>query len=219
MKRTNLDLSRVRLMSSVLLNDLTFANYRMLVEYVYGESDAAHGPAHIYQVLGRYYKIYREYITPKVAIIIAFHDIGNLVDRKKHHDIGADLTKQCLTGLLSEEDLLDVVNAVKEHRASYTGEFSSWFSEMISTCDRGEPDNIYEVVKRSYIYARYKEKKEHMVAVEHTLEHVKNKYGRNGYMKIPNTYMSYYGDKVEAMYKEIEALSFGLVRDIVEGGI
>ncbi|MGL5312445.1 MAG: hypothetical protein ACRC92_04255 [Peptostreptococcaceae bacterium] len=219
MKRTNLDLSRVKNLVTVLVHDLTFANYRNLVEYLYSECDAAHGPSHIYTVLGRYFKIYREYITPKVAIIIAFHDIGNLVDRKEHHNIGAELARECLTSLLSEDDVDDICLAIQEHRASFKGEHSNWFSEMIATCDRGEPDDISDIVVRSYKYARDKQNQDHVGGMEHALLHVKEKYGRNGYMKIPNMYKAFYGDKVEAMYNEVEALSFNLVRNIIEGGI
>lgn len=137
----------------------------------------------------------------KIDIFLAtmLHDI-RADERKDHHLLG------CLESYSNLEirkvieqyatNPNNVLYAIYEHRASYKGTFTSLVSEIVSSADRNKPDIAKWVarVKRGNINNN----------MEEALDHIQKKLGRNGYAKLPPTYMNYYKGSVNKFLNDIE---------------
>lgn len=103
-----------------------------------------------------------------------------------------------------------VAYACAEHRASYNGDFSSQFSELINSADRGFPGDVTKLLRRSFKHRRdinpETPSKEVLVL---TLEHMKEKAGTNGYARYPDLYMQVFAEKLKEQKEEIDNLTFG----------
>lgn len=175
----------------------------ILVETIYGGAkDKAHGTDHIYNVLADAKKIKGSNLSVAETLAIIFHDAGNEVDRDDHEKIGANYFMEIISGI-KYTDTLKVAHAIREHRASYKGKFSSPVSELLSSADRGKPDSLAYTLKRSYDYA-VKHGDNHEEAINHAIKHIKEKYSRNGYARIPNMYKQYYKDILIKFWDEID---------------
>lgn len=186
---------------------------RKLIKELYKNHDAAHTYNHIEDV-------YRNAvnITSKLGLkmnnvllnAIMFHDVMAAKDRDNHHNTGA---KWVLDNAerYNIEDAEKVAQCIREHRASYAGAFSSIESEILSSADRGKPDSAMKLIERSYQYARTKQNKEHSDAVFHAIEHIKEKYGRDGYARMPDAYQRVYVKELKQLYKEIDELEYSKV--------
>lgn len=178
----------------------------ILVETLYGNAkDKAHGTEHIYNVLADAKMLKGSNLNTYETLAVIFHDCGNEVDRDEHHNIGAEYINDILKELNYKDR--DVVKmAIKEHRASYKGEFFSEVSELLSSADRGKPDNLAYTLKRSYDYA-VKHGDSHEDAILHAVDHIEAKYGRNGYAKFPPLYLNFYKSTIHKFWDDIDKLT------------
>ena len=151
-----------------------------LIEYVeqriiprYAAFDSAHREDHARAVIERALELSAHYDVDIniVYAAAACHDLGLAVDRKTHHlesgrIIRSDAT---LAGILGPEGLEAAACAAEDHRAS---------SETA-------PRSIYGLIRRTVQYGldHYPDldKKGHW---QRTLEHLKEKYGDGGYLKL-----------------------------------
>lgn len=179
------------------------------VNKFYEKNDAAHGLDHIEEVHSLAIKMARSIVYTRLDLImlaVYFHDTMVHNGRVDHELKARDLvlSKECnfLFENICKQDRELVAQAVAEHRASYTGKFTSVLSEIVSSADRGIPDfkSIYE---RSLEYASahgFKDPK------SYTVEHMIKKYGRNGYANYPILYKNYFKKELEAMWCKIDKL-------------
>lgn len=145
------------------------------------------------------------YSDELVKTACLFHDIGAC--RRELHEIrGYEtiMTKVVLgeysfTGL-SKKEMVKVAMSCLEHRASYTGEFSFFLSEIVSSADRGVPnfEKIYSRVKLC--------SEDPKNGGLDTVTHLKEKFGRNGYMRKPQIYLDYFKNDLEEYWREIDNL-------------
>ena len=114
----------------------------------------------------------------------AYHDIGHHIDKDRHEEISAQLfwEDETMEYFFTEEERSMIEEAIEEHRSSLKRAPTSVYGKILSSADRSIdfntslrrthayslkhfPDfSIYEMVKRSY-------------------NHIKEKYGKNGYAK------------------------------------
>lgn len=102
-------------------------------------------------------------------------------------------------------ELYVVSKAVLEHRASWHGGYTTLLSALIATADRGEP--IYsDLLERAKVYvkARLLPNANDETITTVAREHVRDKYGRHGYMAIPDLYIKAYGQALERLYHKLD---------------
>lgn len=96
-------------------------------------------------------------IPDNLILITAYtHDMFSSINRDLHHVLGYKYILDTNVYFLNDLSISDrylIAHAVKEHRASYKGVYTSVLSELISAADRGIPD-IINTVYRSYKFAK-----------------------------------------------------------------
>ncbi len=165
-----------------------------LIEYVeqriiprYAAFDSAHREDHARAVIERALELSAHYDVDIniVYAAAACHDLGLAVDRKTHHlesgrIIRSDAT---LAGILGPEGLEAAACAAEDHRASSETAPRSIYGRIVAEADRLiEPLTI---IRRTVQYGldHYPDldKEGHW---QRTLEHLKEKYGDGGYLKL-----------------------------------
>lgn len=190
------------------------------------KKDGSHGASHIHDVLNLAEEITNKdplLLTPieHDALILSciLHDITRDIDDDHHEESGAmlfdimmksspEFKKIVLTRYIDKEHIDLVKYAIKEHRASYKGDFYSKVSEVLSSVDRGYPENLDLRIKRSFLYAK-EHGKDDQEALIHAIDHMKEKFGRNGYQKLPNIYKSFFKNEISILWDKIDDLDYG----------
>lgn len=145
----------------------------------------------------------------KASIFIAglCHDIGlgdNGKNRDLHHLIGVKVLQQ-LPGIM---DLIDywnidpglIFSAIEEHRGSYTEEYSSNLSELISSADRLQPEERQLMVRCKQTYKEF----------EPGFQKIQEKYVKGGYARWPKIYIDYFGERLNTYQKNLADREFML---------
>lgn len=185
-------------------------------EPYYLKNDKAHQLEHINSnirmVKSICYDLDFEY-KPYLTMLAAFaHDMYSSEDRTLHHQKAAEhvLKKEdIIYYFLTDDELAEVANACAEHRASYKGEYSSEFTEVFAVADRGDI-SVRDILTRTYQSsikrgANFKELDIHSedqysvedVAFIKTFLHVKNKWGKHGYVNTKNIFGKYHKDNIK----------------------
>ena len=180
-------------------------------------NDPAHRQDHILAVVGFATEIatmQKLSLRDRRCLLAAafMHDIGCNRDRDTHHLIGAILTARLLGGEDSPFDADDVVTvcqAVHEHRASYKEKRSGLISDLTRIADAGKlnPETFgdraisyrFDRFNAVDAHERYEEIKEGII--RDAAEHLKDKYGKNGYMweSYPEIGMQMFAAEIDEM--------------------
>lgn len=115
---------------------------------------------------------------------------------------------QSLSGNTMSEVRHEVAVACLEHRASFEGEFSSEFSALMNAADNELPKGLEPMLRRAYQYS-LGQGLTHEAAVASSVAHMSEKFGRNGYARLPEIYVEHFQRELEALYVEIDALTVG----------
>lgn len=210
-----------------------------IVTPIYKSNDSAHNVEHLEDVLSTAATIIErvgyESIPAKdrasAFVAILFHDITATTDRDNHQNSGAEsfdrmmniVVRQIRSRLLRNividgrygVDVDKAKAAIREHRASYKGDFSTIVSEIVSGADRGIPqpteENVKHKIAKSYKYHIEKLHETEDEARINSLEHIKEKYGTKGYAKYPDIYEKAFKDELGAFRR--------LVDEICDAGI
>ena len=197
--------------------DMEFAKaesaLKELVRPYYDDNDAAHRMDHCEEVVSNIDYVCRSIaVTPyvhRLATIAAYaHDVHS-DQRKNHHTLAGEWVlnqSEYLQDLfdIDEADVKTIAKACEEHRASYNGEYSNLVSEILSAADRGPVKPLFVILRRSYAYATGKLGKTSPDAKVHAMEHMKDKFGRDGYAVRNEVWYKAYGRGLEDLYKEID---------------
>ena len=166
-----------------------------LVDYIekeifqfYNKNEEGHGLKHIKTVVERSLKFAKDYDAniDMVYTIAAYHDLGHHIDRKRHEIISAQIfiEDENMKKWFSDEQRKIIKDAIEDHRASSNHEPRSIYGKIVSTADRAILD-FETPIKRTYLYglAHFPNlsNEEH---VEEVYNHLKQKFGRNGYAKV-----------------------------------
>jgi exopolyphosphatase/pppGpp-phosphohydrolase len=136
----------------------------------------------------------------RMGTIAAYtHDMFRHVDKDKHHMLsGRHWRESDDPFVLSVSPLKRqmIAEACEEHRASFSGTYSSKFSEIFAVADRGLPriENISNMLKRSIAYHIDVNGLSEAEAIKEASQHLKDKYGPSGYAQYPKL--------VEDLFKE-----------------
>ena len=165
-----------------------------LVEYIereilprYGHFDQAHQRDHVTMVIQQSLDIASrlDVDTDMVYTIAAYHDTGLCEGREHHHEVSAQIIKadQNLRQWFTEEQILVMADAAEDHRASAKQAPRTIYGRIVAEADRFiDPDTI---VRRTIQYGmdHYPELSREE-QYQRMLTHLKEKYGRNGYLKL-----------------------------------
>lgn len=166
-----------------------------LVKYIenevfplYERNEEGHGIKHIKTVIERSVKFAKQYNADlnMAYTIAAYHDIGHYIDRKKHEIISAEIfmKDEKIKQWFTDEQRNIIKEAIEDHRASSNHKPRSIYGMIVSTADRTIID-IDNSIKRSYSYGKRNyiglSEEEQIYRV---YQHLKEKYGENGYAKI-----------------------------------
>ena len=153
----------------------------------YAVFDKAHQEDHARQVIARALDLAAHYPVDVniVYAAAACHDLGLAVDRKTHHLESGRIIRGMaeLRQWFSEEEIETVAQAAEDHRASSDHAPRSIYGRIVAEADRLiEPVTI---IRRTVQYglSHYPElpREDHW---ERTLEHMLEKYGDQGYLKL-----------------------------------
>ena len=153
----------------------------------YQKNEKAHNIEHIKYVINRSFKFAETVDNINYDIVYtvaAFHDIGHHIDPKKHEIISAEIMMkdENLKKFFSEWERNIIKEAIEDHRASSNHEPRSIYGKIVSTADRN--NTVEACLMRSYTYGKklepdYTDEQ----LFERAYEHLKLKFGENGYAK------------------------------------
>lgn len=142
--------------------------------------------------------------TTWIALAAYWHDAFVWVSRKMHHQLAyeyimtTDHPHIAAVGTIGREC---IATATLQHRASGDGIYSSDLSQIIAAADRGVP-SVEARCKRSYVAGSDNQE------IARCVQHLKDKYGSNGYAHGRNQYYTtVYGPQIEQMKKKIDSLT------------
>ena len=172
----------------------------------YSKNEKAHDIEHIKYVINRSFKLVEEnnlnININIVYVVAAYHDIGHHIDPKTHEIISAAIMSKDknLHMFFNDEELSLIKEAIEDHRASSNHEPRSIYGKIVSTADRN--NTVEDCVWRSYFYGkRLNPEATDEELFDRAYEHLKLKFGENGYAKF------YFKDKqYDDFLKELREL-------------
>ena len=152
-----------------------------------------------------------------LVLAALFHDIYSDIDRENHHTLAADWFAKFMIkqGKYEASDIMEMSSAIKEHRASYKGEYSNVLSEVLAAADRGAPDLNSTIIRSSKYYLEREPNSDLKTIAENVYKHMVEKFSRTGYMKYNAIYSSFYKKEIHNMYVTIDKLSVDKVFNIL----
>lgn len=133
----------------------------------------------------------------EVFVVSYFHDLFTW-SRNNHHRLACEfiLTTSCSIVselLVGKHARMRAAKACLEHRASWEGTYSSSLSKLMSAADRGIPKTADVLLQRSMAYTRANQPTVSEAEVRFiSVLHVKEKYGRHGYARVPEFHLKAY---------------------------
>ena len=174
-------------MSKVNVNPALVAYVEREILPRYDHFDQAHQRDHVAMVIQQSLDIASrlDVNMDMVYAIAAYHDTGLCEGRERHHEVSAQIIKadQNLRQWFSEEQILVMAEAAEDHRASAKQAPRTIYGRIVAEADRFiDPETI---VRRTIQYGM-----DHYPELnceeqyQRMLTHLREKYGRNGYMKL-----------------------------------
>ena len=145
--------------------------------------DRAHSIEHISYVINRSMQLAQLYGTnyDMCYVIAAYHDLGMKYGREGHEQLGAYIAgndlylKNYFTG--QQMDL--ICTAIREHRSSYKGDYSSIYSMIIAQADRSFDMELMIVRSLLFGLKNYPEY-DYEQQYSRTYKYLTDKYGKEG---------------------------------------
>lgn len=174
-------------MSKVSVNPALVAYVEREILPRYDHFDQAHQRDHVTMVIQQSLDIASRLDVDMnmVYAIAAYHDTGLCEGREHHHEVSASIIKadRNLRQWFTEEQILVMADAAKDHRASAKQAPRTIYGRIVAEADRFiDPETI---VRRTIQYGmdHYPELNREE-QYQRMLTHLKEKYGRNGYLKL-----------------------------------
>lgn len=178
-------------------------------------NDRGHRAEHFEEVFqcARYLndKLGMAYTDTEMLFAGYFHDLFAW-SRVNHHELACQYLLTTDHPLILKHfdfpfSLKMVAYACLEHRASFKGKFSSVFSELINSADRGFPGNaqrLFARVMKHHTDINPGKSVDEITAI--SLEFIKRKAGSNGYCRYPDIYLSVFGEELKKQQADIDNL-------------
>lgn len=148
---------------------------------------------------------------PRLILFAAyFHDL--FAWSRKNHDTlsyvfinGTD--HPVVVNNLSAQERYYVGLGCREHRASFEGQFTNEFSELINSADRGLPGDVPAMLARAMAYRSHRHPEESVEACKAvSVQHLKEKFGTGGYARYPYLYINAFGKELQSQREVIDRL-------------
>ena len=153
----------------------------------YEDFDKAHDRRHAFEVMSQSFQLTKLYEVDVAMVytIAAYHDLGLSEGRATHHLASARIVREDerLRQFFTHEQIETIADAVEDHRASSNHEPRTIYGKIIAEADRIiEPETIItRTVQYGLSHYPMLTKEEH---IERAVAHIKEKYGRGGYLKL-----------------------------------
>lgn len=154
---------------------------------LYDHFDRAHQRDHVQMVIKQSMELAKQLDVDAemVFTIAAYHDVGLCEGRERHHLVSAQmlLADTELSKWFTTSQLQTMAEAVEDHRASSDHAPRSLYGRIVAEADRFiEPDTI---IRRTLQYGlEHYPKLDKRGHYERMMQHLHEKYGRNGYLKL-----------------------------------
>lgn len=149
--------------------------------------DAAHQTDHVLSVINDslYLAQYYDVDAEMVLVVAAYHDLGLKYGREEHHIHSGRMLMddERLKEWFTDDQLRVMSDAIEDHRASRNAEPRSVYGRIVAEADRQIDRDV--TLRRTVQYGlnRYPEL-DREGQYERACEHLHNKYGENGYLKL-----------------------------------
>jgi hypothetical protein len=148
------------------------------------------------------------------------HDMFQKDYREAHHLKGFAWVLEYHTEFdwlswMNDNELKELAYAIKEHRASYDGEYYSKLSILLSAADRGKLDRT-ETIMRSFKYNC--EKHPELLFkdnIRNVHQHMKDKFSSKGYARYNWVYKDFYQNDLSKFQKYFDTISYFEIEDII----
>lgn len=151
----------------------------------YSKNDLGHNIDHINYVIERSLKFANtipDINYNMVYTVAVYHDIGHHIDADNHEKVSSEmlLADQNLRRFFTEEEIINMSEAVFDHRASLEYEPRNIYGKIVSSADRNVFIDI--PLKRTYAY-RVTHNDEYCLSkiICESREHLLKKFGKKGY--------------------------------------
>ncbi len=149
--------------------------------------DKAHDRKHVFTVMSQSLRLaqYYDVDTEMVYTIAAYHDLGLEAGREHHHTESARIVREDvrLREFFTAEQINIIADAVEDHRASNSHAPRTIYGKIVAEADRIIEQHTIMQRTIQYGLARYPSLGE-SEQIERAIEHIKEKYGRGGYLKL-----------------------------------
>ena len=153
----------------------------------YEAFDKAHDRRHAFMVMSNSLRLAQHYDVDMqmVYTIAAYHDLGLEAGREQHHPVSARIVREDkrLKKFFTSEQIEIMADAVEDHRASSSHEPRTIYGKIVAEADRIIDSETIMTRTVQYGLSHYPTltKDEH---IERAVLHIKEKYGRGGYLKL-----------------------------------
>lgn len=153
----------------------------------YAAFDPAHREDHAQAVIESALAISRYYDVDRNMVLMAAacHDLGLCEDRKTHHLVSGRIIRanRDLYQWFTPEQIEIIAQAAEDHRASSDHEPRTIYSKIIAEADRQiDPDTV---IRRTIQFGqKHYPELDKEGNWQRTLEHLKEKYGDGGYLRL-----------------------------------
>lgn len=153
----------------------------------YEAFDKAHDRRHAFAVMSQSLRLAQCYDvnTEMVYTIAAYHDLGLEKGREQHHTESAHIVRkdERLKKFFTADQIGIIADAVEDHRASNSHEPRTIYGKIVAEADRIIESHTIMQRTIQYGLANYPalSEAEH---IERAIAHIKEKYGRGGYLKL-----------------------------------
>lgn len=207
-------------MATVMVKAFDFDYLRKDLKEAFGShwalNDAAHREEHFEAVYQTGFHINEQTgwnWDPKDILFAAyFHDLFAWT-RVNHHELSYHYFMSADHPVIlghydnNRRGRINVALGCLEHRASFVGEFTNGFAELINSADRGMPGNVQGLIQRCYDHRLTTmpnvSSDERMAAA---IAFLKKKSGSKGYARYPDLYKQVFGEQLAEQQAEIDAL-------------
>ena len=154
----------------------------------YAAFDDAHNIEHVTRVIEVSLLLAQEYdVNPIMCYVIAaYHDLGLPQGRETHHLTSAQILRndKALRNWCSETNINIMAEAIEDHRASAENPPRSIYGAIVAEADRDLRPEV--PLRRTIQYGlSHYPNEDYEFHKQRTIEHLTEKYGRNGYLKLP----------------------------------
>ena len=153
----------------------------------YEAFDKAHDRKHVFTVMSQSLRLAQHYDvdTEMVYTIAAYHDLGLEAGREHHHTESARIVREDkrLEEFFTTEQIEIIADAVEDHRASNSHAPRTIYGKIVAEADRIIEQHTIMQRTIQYGLARYPAMSE-AEHIERATAHIKEKYGRGGYLKL-----------------------------------